>query len=470
MAYKIKLGTFSKLENSTAQPTVLTWAEYDVNLKEGADYSNPVLTMNIAYSTVKDYNYAYFWDRYYWVTDKKMLRTDLVQLTLKVDVLATYKSTIGAASLYVLRSASSADGGIRDNFYPMDGGIQRYRYTCDSGVANPFSSGVYVVNIMGMQTGTSTLYQFTPADFTTLVNKLMLIADGFDLTDIIDQIKNAVFKPMNYINSVMWFPEAFTGTAYSDATLYIGYWSVEHMNYTQITDPVKHMNSGAAYTPVLGKHPQASTRGSYLNYAPYTEYSLAFPPFGVIPIDTTMVRDATYISVDLYVDALTGLGILRGSTAEFSDNNVLFEVAAQYGVQLPLLANGNSGSLAGSIATIGGMAAAMFGGGAVTAASLIAGASEAGIGNFEDAIIGNTSTIGSNGSIVAHTIPKYLDCRFLTIVSGDNTHNGRPLCQLKTISTLTGFVRVADGDVSISGPLPEQQEVKRFLEAGFFYE
>ena len=334
--------------------------------------------------------------------------------------------------------------------------------------ADPFATGVYVVNIMGMQTGTSTLYQFTPADFTTLVNKLMVTADGFDLTDVIDQVKNALYKPMNYINSVMWFPEAFTGTAYTDATLYIGYWPAEHMNYTQITNPVKIMNAGAAYTPVLGKHPQAATRGMYLNYAPYTMYNLVFPPFGVIPIDTTMVRDASYISINLYVDALTGLGILRGSVVENGDNNVVFEVSAQYGVQLPLLANGNSGSLSGAITTLGGMTAALATGG--VGAMAIAGAAEAGISSFEDAIIGSTSTIGSNGSVVAHTLPKYLDCRFLTVVDGDNTHVGRPLCKVKTINTLSGYVKVSEGDVPIPGPYPEAMEVKRLLEAGFFYE
>lgn len=470
MAYLLKLGTFAKLENSTAQPTTTGWAEYNVNLKGGTDLIDPTVTLNISTATLAGYNYATMMGNYYFIRGKNNIRGDLNEVELKLDPMATFKSTIGAASLYVLRSASSANGGIRDNFYPMNGLIERYRYTCSSGVANPFSTGVYVVNIMGKQTGTSTLFQFTPSEFSSLINKLMVTADGFDLTDVIDQVKNALYKPMNYINSVMWFPEAFTGTAHTNASLYIGYWEAANMTYTQITDPVKHMNAGAAYTPVLGKHPQAATRGIYLNYSPYTQYELVFPPFGVIPIDTTMVRDASYISVDLYVDALTGLGILRGSTAEFSDNNVLFEVSAQYGVQLPLLANGNSGSLAGSIASVGGLAAGLMTGGAASAASLIAGASEAGIGNFENAIIGSTSSIGSNGSIVAHTLPKYLDCRFLTIVDGDNTHNGRPLCQLKTINTLSGYIKVAEGDVAIPAPLPIQQEVKAFLEGGFFYE
>lgn len=468
MAYTLKLGTFAKLENSTAQPVTTGWADYSVTLKGGADLFNPTVTLSEDSQNLIGKNYAVMMNKYYFVTGVTALRNDLCEVELKLDSLATFKSTIGAASLYVLRSASSADGGIRDSFYPMNGQMDKERYTISSGVASPFTGGVYVVNIMGMQTGTSTLYQFSPSEFTSLVNKLMAIADGFDLTDIIDQMKNAVFKPMNYINSVMWFPEAFTGISHANASLYIGYWEASGMTYTQITDPIKHMNAGASYTPVIAKHPQAASRGSYLNLAPYTQYNLVFPPFGVIPIDTTQVRRSGYIALDLYVDALTGLAILRGRSNDYPDDDtVLFEVSAQYGVQLPLLANGNSGSVAGTIATIGGAVASLATGGA---SALIAGAASAGIGTFEDAIIGTTSTIGSNGSIVAHTLPKYLDATFFKVADADNTHNGRPLMQLKTISTLSGYVQVSEGDVAIPAPLPIQQEVKAFLEGGFFYE
>ena len=469
MAYTIKLGTFSKLENSTAQPVTTGWAEYSVVFKNGTDLDDPEVSLNITQSAALSYNYAEMFGRYYWIRNRIMERNDYCTLFLELDILATYKNEIGSSSLYVLRSAFAADGNVRDNYYPMDGTTTRERYTCSTGAANPFATGVYVVNVMGMQTGTSTLYQFTPAQFSALINRLMVVADGFDLTDVIDQIKNALYKPMNYINSVMWFPEAFSASAISASNFYVGYWP-GNTACSQITDPVKHMNAGVAYNPTVFKHPQASSRGDYLNLAPYSEYNLVFPPFGIIPIDTTMLQGSSYFNVDLYVDALTGMGILRGRVVEGSgDEAVLFEVSAQYGVQLPLLANGNSGSLSGSIATISGLAAGAITGGIGTAA-LVAGAAEAGISGIEDAIIGTTSTIGSNGSIVAHTLPKYLDCIFHNVVDGDNTHNGRPLCEVRQISTLSGYIIVSEGDVSIPAPIPVQQKLKGMLESGFFYE
>ena len=467
MSYKIKLGSFSKHANSTKQPTTTSWAEYDVTLKNGCDLLDPEVTLNISEATVAGYNYATMFGKYFFIADKYMLRENLCVLQLRHDPMATYKSAIGGTSMYILRSSASSNGNIMDKMYPMNGTVTKSRYTISSGSTNPFTGGYYVLNVMGMQTGTSTLFQFTPSQFSTLVNNLMAIADGFDLSDIIDQIKVSVFKPMDYINSVMWFPEAFTGTAVSASNFYIGYWP-GNVACTQITNPIKVLSAGFSFTPTIAKHPQAASRGNYLNFAPYTEYNLVFPPFGIIPIDTTQVKTDTYLSLNLHVDALTGMGILRGYTVESGDNTV-FEVSAQYGVQLPLLGNGLTGSFAGMLSNatgiIGGIATGSLGIGAA-----LAGATSLGIGGIEDAIIGSTSTIGSNGSIVAHSLPKYLDARFFGVVNDDNAHNGRPYCQVTTPATLTGYMIASKGEVTITGSISEQNEINAYMESGFFYE
>ena len=52
MAYTIKLGAFAKLENSTARPASSSWAEYSVVLKEGSDYTDPVLHIAADFSAI----------------------------------------------------------------------------------------------------------------------------------------------------------------------------------------------------------------------------------------------------------------------------------------------------------------------------------------------------------------------------------------------------------------------------------
>ena len=75
MAYTIKLGTFQKLENSTAQPVTTGWAEYSIVFKEGAEISYPVITLQADLSTVAPFNYAVWGSRYYWIMSKTMLRS-----------------------------------------------------------------------------------------------------------------------------------------------------------------------------------------------------------------------------------------------------------------------------------------------------------------------------------------------------------------------------------------------------------
>lgn len=463
MAYTLKIGSFAKHENSTAQPNTTGWTEYSVTLKNGVDLSAPILEIATDMTTIAAFNYAEFLGRFYWIRLKNMQRAGYCVLTLDIDVLATYKTAIGAANLYILRSSTASDGSIRDTYYPMDGETTKAQYIISAGVLAPFSSGVYVVNVMGMQTGSSTLYQFTPAQFTELIQKLMVVANGYDPSDPVDAILLGIFKPMEYINSVMWFPEAFDAVSVSASNFYIGYWP-GNVACSQITNPIKHLNSGAAYTPVVYKHPQAATRGEYLNYAPYTEYNIDFPPFGIIPLDTTQLKDETYISLDLYVDALTGMGILRGKT--INNPAIIFEVNAQYGVQLPLLSNPAGGSVAGMLSTAVGIGTAVATGGAAA----MAGAITAGIGTLEDAIIGTTCTVGSNGSVVAHSLPKYLNARFFSVVPEDNARNGRPYCRVTTPAALGGYMIAQKGDVDIAAPLPELQKITSFLESGFYYE
>ena len=91
MSYKIKLGTVNKYVESTARPDVSAWNEYDITLKDGADVVNPTITMSIDFETVKNFNYAFMLNRFYWIVKKTMLRAGLCVLDLECDVLATYK-------------------------------------------------------------------------------------------------------------------------------------------------------------------------------------------------------------------------------------------------------------------------------------------------------------------------------------------------------------------------------------------
>ena len=462
MAYTVKLGTFSKLENSTAQPTTTGWAEYSVILKDGCDISNPEITLSVSWSTVSAYNYATMMGRYYFIVSKNMLRENLCVLQLKVDVLATYKTEIGSATLYVLRSAAASNGNIRDNFYPAKANSTKYHQEQTSNIPGAFGSGVVILNCSGTKTGgATTLWEVTDSSFKTLVNELYTDVNGFQLSDVIAKVVQYFGgNPQSLINSAMWFPFAFD--VYAAEYLKIGSWQ-STVTGGVVSDPLYTL---ADETFTINKHPLASSRGDYLNMAPYTQYILGIPGSGVIDLDPGKLQGQTSITVRRVMDAFSGQLITKVIAAQ--SGQLLAYLNGQIGVPIQLRGTNNANqAVSGALSAGAGII-----GGAITAnPAAIAGAVLAGIGTAIDQVggMGTSSNMGS-GLAGISLQPMWLDTICYDIADADNTEHGRPLCENRQISTLSGFNQVSEGYVAIPGPLPEMEQVKALLEAGFFYE
>ena len=466
MAYTIKIGQFAKNIESTAQPNTTGWADYSVTLKNGADISNPRIELQVSWDNIKDANYAVMMNRYYWIIGKNMLRENLCQLSLRVDVLATYKTEIGASTLYVLRSSAESDGSIVDNYYPTTAAVT-YTEELENPFYNaaPYTSGFYVVNINGVAggTGTSTLWQMSPSAFRSFISNLYTNIDGFQFADLFEAInKLASGSPTKLVSSAMWFPGQITFTKSASQRVYVGGWD-SGVDAQLITDPI-YVDSSMWMD--INRHPQAATRGAYLNLSPYSIYTLALPLFGSINLDSTLMQGASQVHLYLRVDAMSGVATVEVDTG--GDRPILGYLTAQMGVAMPLNGQESGASVAGGIvSTLAGVAAAIASGGAATP---IIGAASAGIGTAVSAMSGSNFSSGSSGSILAPTASWRLNSTHFPLVDEDNARNGRPLMQLKQINTLSGFIMVQKGDVAMAGPLPEHEEVKRYLETGFFYE
>ena len=79
-------------------------------------------------------------------------------------------------------------------------------------------------------------------------------------------------------------------------------------------------------------------------------------------------------------------------------------------------------------------------------------------------------TSGSNGSFLSADYSTHCITQFFKIVDEDITHRGRPLCEVRTINTLSGFILCAEGDVEISCLDEERNMIKKYLTSGFFWE
>jgi len=77
-----------------------------INIKRDSSFIR--LTVDLKYTSLIDFNYAYIPDlnRYYFVTDFENLTNDIVRIELEIDVLMTYKSLIMASNLHITTGES----------------------------------------------------------------------------------------------------------------------------------------------------------------------------------------------------------------------------------------------------------------------------------------------------------------------------------------------------------------------------
>ena len=468
MAYVLKLGTFAKKKNSTAQPDMTGWAEFAVTLKGGSDLLNPILDLAVDMTDIINYNYAYIFGSYYFVRSKVMIRSGLCTIALEEDVLANYKEAIGQSSLYIVRSSATFDGSIVDRYYPQKASKTTVGVPFENAPNVGFGGGYFVINAAGKKIGSSTLYSLTSSAFATFIGQLMGTIDSAqagltaDWAGLIESFTNSIFEPMRYINCVMWFPGEFPGTDYIGTSdpMYIGKWQCG-VDYRIINNPILQLHDEVITLP---KHPAAAYRGKYLNLAPYSQYTIEYDPFGTFTLDSSQLVDETEIRATVYVDALTGQGVLkiRGENGTAS----LASITTQLGVQLPITASGiGSGTVSSAVSVVGGIGS-LFAGNLAGAAGVVG----AGIDSAMAAITGSVSSIGSQGGVLSYATPKGLVGTFFDIIDEDNLDNGRPLCIMTTPESLGGYMVAEKAPLSISCTAPELEEIETYLTSGFYYE
>ena len=94
----------------------------------------------------------------------------------------------------------------------------------------------------------------------------------------------------------------------------------------------------------------------------------------------------------------------------------------------------------------------------------------AAMGNYLKAKAPQLLTAGSNGSILSIGQNNYLCETFYIAVDDDPAQLGKPLCKVRTLNTIPGFIVVMTPDVSLACFEVERTLIAEFLTNGFFYE
>lgn len=465
---------FSKRINSTKQPTGGTTKS--VVLKEPTSIIRPTFIIT-GFDT--SWNYIAWGSRYYFVDDIVILTNNQAAYSCSLDVLATYKTIIGNSSEYVVRAASASDGTIVDSLYSTkqlrtlqsqspDGS------TINNGFVMP-ALGTFVFGIQGQADsngstfGSTTYYCMDIYHATTLMNEIFNIQNAqYDANDvestagIPEEVYRTIINPQQYIVSCMYLPFEYETVGSTSADhIKLGWY--EFSGGCLIFDPSFDALPVTSATFTLPRHPQSS-RGAYVNGEPFTNYVLQFMPFGDIEIPSDLCTGITQIYCEAITDVITGNSTLKVYTGTSNTGQLLVTRTAKVGVD---------------VAITGGTYDISLGGIAQRGVGMIAAGGILGkLGKIfdEDGYIASTqrspdmNTQGNNGSLDFLEYPVKLYARFTHLVDDDPTQNGKPLCQIRTINTLSGYIKCINVDVDSVGTKEEKNAIISYMESGFFYE
>lgn len=493
MAFPIEFYTFEKRENSTARPVGSGKFILDGTLKEASGMYNPVIRCKLSLSNedVARYNYAYIrvfkrfyfiqewsWDSGFWIAN------------MKEDVLASWRDEIGELEEYVVRSSQESDGSIIDYYYPTTAKVTRnvnnFRlngYSSEFGDSNGcFIMGVTQGRTVDMTVGGITYYILTERQanaitsyllsdniFDNMLDYLGTVAVGLlrNGSDITHEYQNKEFlkfniNPIQYIKSLYWLPYKPTGSA-STAPVCVGYWYVNAVAHT-----LNNSTTLKSKNLPVPKHPQAATRGSYLNLYPYSRYILHLGQFGSFPLDSMMLSGVSNLDVICNFDPVSGMGQVSVEISGDTNTFVILQTEAKVAVEIPITQI--SRDVIGTFTTMVG--------GASSVTNSILGLDVAGaVGGTANALgstISNWQPVavqkGNSGNAASLKLGWTFEAEFLEVVEEDKANIGRPLCKKRVIKNLAQYMKIMNPNVSLPATQFELHAIKSYMEGGFYWQ
>lgn len=493
MSYAVNFYRFAKKANSTKIPTADPDVTYECEILPGTSILAPTLKLNTNFLDPSNLTYAFIptLTRYYFISNWYYDR-GLWQCDLQTDVLASYKTQIGNFSLYVLRSTYEMDGRIVDTAYPIKVGAS---FSVAQNNINPlateFSNGYFVVGIINGDAaamGVTSYYVFTNTEFRSFASFLMGNTSYLNSpSEVSDELLKCLVNPTQYVSSCIWLPIAPPmGAAIS--VLPFGWWTV-NASCHRLSG---YTRTAASATISVPKHPAALTRGYYLLQEPYSTYYLDIPPFGSFTIPANNLLDTDLLDLNISIDCITGMGrldIVAGPTGARGTINI---VAAQVGVPVALAQNAPDITIPSQLSSDTTSAPTPWapiphsGGNTAFGKWLneqidevnddlnwIKGKISPSISNIANALVAAKlpiQVIGGNGGFMSGYFPIRLIATFATIADDNTTEWGRPLCRVKTLNTIPGYIQCADADFELSCTAEERNAIANYLTGGFFYE
>ena len=458
---------FSKRKNSTKQPTSGT--EVDVVLKDNCSILNPIFDTTTVPDTVT-YIYVSDFGRYYFVSDVVHITKDRIEIHCDVDVLATYKSSIGAYSGFVEFASSSTNLKIKD---PRNVPTELVDASYDVIAFSPShfdTTGCYIIGVLNdVASGATGVISY----YAVNASEIVLFTSEIYSASFISQLQNQFNAVQDSLVSCVWVPIGYNTIPGGSQNIHIGRETAVATG-KKLTNRILTNTTGAVTTTF----PSGNSGGvdmEYIDCPPYTTGALYLPFVGLVPLNMEHLAFTKNISIDYTVDIITGdvvyqikYGGLWSSTFNGNCATKMPVTGASYdGVGVATGALAVIGGAIGTALTVAseGGAAPVLGG----VASMIGGAMSAAKSMELHTMINGSSS----SAIGAHLglSPYYVIFQYqpsMTDLESIKTEQGLPVYKVQSITS--GFNKLSNASVDISGYDAEKTTVNGYLNSGFYYE
>lgn len=456
---------FSKRKNSTKQPTGGT--TYDVRMKAGCSTENPVFLID---GINLDVTYAYWNGAYYFVDEIVIGNNNIYEIHCSIDVLATYKSTIGSYNTFIERASNSGAYDIMVNDSLLSATQEIINVSeVRAGRAYPQTTdGCFIIEVMN--TNGVQLY----ASDTLDPWRIIFQPSTYSAQNIIDWIDSKIAQAFDldvYVGTVKWVPFNASDLGTSTYTVDIGPISATSSTPVYVVDQKHVVNRSVQLTLPNAEYDdfrQCNPR--------YVQYYIYLPGCGFVQLDSALIGSAILNSRNLYIDSRIDLvsGEVAYDLRAADDDGNISSIEIFYGnisVNVPIgkSVSNLADTAKTSISTVGASAA---GGAAAGAAGAVIGAATGLISVADNILTPRTSLSGGTGNKAL--LLSHQTFIFNVITYGTKefpaSNAGRPVYEYKTISSIPGFIKCGGASLDTTAHGNEKDAINAYLNGGFYYE